>query len=449
MEMGNVSKRLRQQHDQRVKTTTVTTVEIDEETYEEIYKSTKRNIPMLFVRGDGITGKPGADDVITLEVENDVKTELTPFIRSNLSVMVHCYGNRFLTCTACEDSQYIYFSNTGRKLLPSLMLNSPVSRLTSCRQYLMAITQKGNLFVWNVQKSKAVIRNESLMTVMSGRFENLQHVLDMKAIIWLENYLQKWQTTMLVVSHDRMFLNAISTDILYLNNRLIETYRGNYDIFHKTREQRLINQQKEYEAQVQYREHLQVLLIDLDIMPTEMHSVQSKLKILLEKLPPLIAVEKYLLSLLETCPRRRNMPHHRNLSIGYFSQHHVDQLEMDQTSLEMMAEKFPGNNSELYRNKLGQFGEWGFGLETGFKFIWRTEKSGGFCCTVCRSKICYSNLREVSFLVSHDRAFDKNDLQGIMGCQEEIGSDIRRRLRGIQAYRREGVRNELLIMAVF
>jgi ATP-binding cassette subfamily F protein 3 len=39
---------------------------------------------------------------------------------------------------------------------------------------------------------------------------------------------------------------------------------------------------------------------------------------------------------------------HRNLTIGYFSQHHVDQLEMNQTSLEMMAERFPGRlNSGL------------------------------------------------------------------------------------------------------
>ncbi|XP_071147571.1 ATP-binding cassette sub-family F member 3-like isoform X2 [Mytilus edulis] len=242
------------------------------------------------------------------------------------------------------------------------------------------------------------------------------NMLDMKAIIWLENYLQKWQTTMLVVSHDRMFLNAISTDILYLNNRLIETYRGNYDIFHKTREQRLINQQKEYEAQVQYREHLQVFIDRFRYNANRAASVQSKLKIL-EKLPPLIAVEKVstvtfrfpecerlsppilqldevgfyyskdevifnsicvnadmesricivgengagkttLLKILQgdLSPTSGICHTHRNLSIGYFSQHHVDQLEMDQTSLEMMAEKFPGNNSELYRNKLGQFG---------------------------------------------------------------------------------------------
>ncbi|CAC5384206.1 ABCF3 [Mytilus coruscus] len=242
------------------------------------------------------------------------------------------------------------------------------------------------------------------------------NMLDMKAIIWLENYLQKWQTTMLVVSHDRMFLNAISTDILYLNNQLIETYRGNYDIFHKTREQRLINQQKEYEAQVQYREHLQVFIDRFRYNANRASSVQSKLKIL-EKLPPLIAVEKVstvtfrfpecerlsppilqldevgfyyskdqvifnsicvnadmesricivgengagkttLLKILQgdLSPTSGICHTHRNLSIGYFSQHHVDQLEMDQTSLEMMAEKFPGNNSELYRNKLGQFG---------------------------------------------------------------------------------------------
>lgn len=242
------------------------------------------------------------------------------------------------------------------------------------------------------------------------------NMLDMKAIIWLENYLQKWEKTMMVVSHDRMFLNAISTDILYLHNQTIETYKGNYDVFHKTREQRLINQQKEYEAQVQYREHLQVFIDRFRYNANRASSVQSKLKIL-EKLPPLIPVEKESTVTLKFPECERLSPPilqldevtyyyskdqiifnkicvnadmesricivgengagkttllkilqgvlspvsgichmHRNLTIGYFSQHHVDQLEMNQTSLEMLAERFPGNNSELYRNKLGQFG---------------------------------------------------------------------------------------------
>ena len=128
-----------------------------------------------------ISGKPGGNDVITLEVENDVKTGVTSLHKLRCdcsgtllweqvftSKILSVTGTKFFTTVACTDSSLHIFSNTGRKVLPSLVLNSPVSRLTSCRHYLMAITQKGNLFVWNIQKTIAVIRNESLMTIMSG-----------------------------------------------------------------------------------------------------------------------------------------------------------------------------------------------------------------------------------------------------------------------------------------
>ena len=46
----------------------------------------------------------------------------------------------------------------------------------------------------------------------------------------------------------------------------------------------------------------------------------------------------------------------RRLNIGYFTQHHVDQLEMDQSPLELVAERFPGKNQEDYRAALGRFG---------------------------------------------------------------------------------------------
>lgn len=51
------------------------------------------------------------------------------------------------------------------------------------------------------------------------------NMLDIKAIIWLENYLQNWPTTLLVVSHDRNFLDTVPTDILYLHSQRIEPYR--------------------------------------------------------------------------------------------------------------------------------------------------------------------------------------------------------------------------------
>lgn len=71
--------------------------------------------------------------------------------------------------------------------------------------------------------------------------------------------LQTWQSTILVVSHDRNFLNVVATDIIHLHSQRLDTYRGDFENFMKIKEERLKNQQREYEAQQQYREHIQVL----------------------------------------------------------------------------------------------------------------------------------------------------------------------------------------------
>ena len=71
--------------------------------------------------------------------------------------------------------------------------------------------------------------------------------------------LQTWQSTILVVSHDRNFLNAVVTDIVHLHSQRLDSYRGDYENFIKTKEDRLKNQQREYEAQLQYRQHIQVV----------------------------------------------------------------------------------------------------------------------------------------------------------------------------------------------
>lgn len=71
--------------------------------------------------------------------------------------------------------------------------------------------------------------------------------------------LQTWQSTILVVSHDRNFLNAVATDIIHLHSQRLDMYRGDFENFIKIKEERLKNQQREYEAQQQYREHIQVL----------------------------------------------------------------------------------------------------------------------------------------------------------------------------------------------
>ena len=109
------------------------------------------------------------------------------------------------------------------------------------------------------------------------------NMLDLKAIIWLENYLQTWKSTILVVSHDRTFLNTVATDILHLNAQKVDAYRGNYDAFVGARSDRLKNQQREYEAQKEYRDHIQVFIDRFRYNANRAAQVQSKLK-LLEKL---------------------------------------------------------------------------------------------------------------------------------------------------------------------
>uniref|UniRef100_A0A674A6X1 ATP-binding cassette sub-family F member 3 n=1 Tax=Salmo trutta TaxID=8032 RepID=A0A674A6X1_SALTR len=237
------------------------------------------------------------------------------------------------------------------------------------------------------------------------------NMLDVRAILWLENYLQTWQTTILVVSHDRNFLNAVVTDIIHLHSQRLESYRGDYENFVKTKEDRLKNQQREYEAQFQYREHIQVFIDRFRYNANRAAQVQSKLK-LLEKLvnvrasvhrfpdnfeklsPPVLQLDEVefyyntdqrlftqlsvsadlesricivgengagkstMLKLLmgELTPVNGIRHAHRNLKIGYFSQHHVDQLDLNVCSIELLLNKFPGRNEEEYRHQLGGYG---------------------------------------------------------------------------------------------
>jgi ATP-binding cassette subfamily F protein 3 len=59
--------------------------------------------------------------------------------------------------------------------------------------------------------------------------------LDLHAVLWLEDYLLKWNRTVVVVSHARDFLNTVCTDVIHLHSRSLTHYRGTYDNFVKAR----------------------------------------------------------------------------------------------------------------------------------------------------------------------------------------------------------------------
>ncbi|XP_011208050.1 ATP-binding cassette sub-family F member 3 [Bactrocera neohumeralis] len=279
------------------------------------------------------------------------------------------------------------------------------------------------------------------------------NMLDIKAIIWLENYLQSWPTTLLVVSHDRNFLETVPTDIIHLHSQALEAYKGNYEQFEKTKTEKLKAQRREYEAQMAHRAHVQEFIDRFRYNANRASSVQSKIK-MLEKLPELKPVEKEVevklkfpeveplnppvLALSEIEFRYKdtdplpvfknvnlsatsdsricivgengagkttllkiivgqlttihgNIISHRGLRIGYFAQHHVDHLNMNTTCVGVLAELFPGRPDEEYRRQLGSFGISG---QLALQSI--ASLSGGQKSRVALAKMC---MADPNFLV--------------------------------------------------
>jgi ATP-binding cassette subfamily F protein 3 len=73
--------------------------------------------------------------------------------------------------------------------------------------------------------------------------------LDLEAMEWLERYLRDYRGTVLVISHDRYFLDAIATSIYHVDGGEVEHYPGNYSVFVKEREERLLRQFAEFQEQ--------------------------------------------------------------------------------------------------------------------------------------------------------------------------------------------------------
>ncbi|KAK6235483.1 ABC transporter-like [Theobroma cacao] len=71
--------------------------------------------------------------------------------------------------------------------------------------------------------------------------------LDLRAVLWLEEYLCRWKKTLVVVSHDRDFLNSVCTEIIHLHDFKLQFYRGNFDDFESGYEQRRKEMNKKFE----------------------------------------------------------------------------------------------------------------------------------------------------------------------------------------------------------
>ncbi|XP_061836451.1 protein HIRA [Nerophis lumbriciformis] len=123
----------------------------------------------------------GMEPSVFLEVENEV-TAVAGSRLSQLrcsrdghdwntllsSSVLAAAGSSDVVAVACEDRMLSVFSSCGRRLLPSIQLAAPVSALDCSAHYVMALTAGATLSVWDVHKQKALVKNESLTTILSG-----------------------------------------------------------------------------------------------------------------------------------------------------------------------------------------------------------------------------------------------------------------------------------------
>jgi ATP-binding cassette subfamily F protein 3 len=110
--------------------------------------------------------------------------------------------------------------------------------------------------------------------------------LDLEAALWLADFLKRYRNTILLVSHDRQFLNDVATHTLHLSERRLQLYTGGYDQFLRARREHLARQQALAQQQELQRKHLQSFVDRFRAKATKASQAQSRLKAL-AKLEPI------------------------------------------------------------------------------------------------------------------------------------------------------------------
>ncbi|WP_145127487.1 ABC-F family ATP-binding cassette domain-containing protein [Pseudomonas sp. URMO17WK12:I11] len=115
--------------------------------------------------------------------------------------------------------------------------------------------------------------------------------LDLDALVWLEAWLKKYEGTLLVISHDREFLDAVTDVTIHLEHAQLNRYSGNYSAFELLRAQKLEQQQAAHEKQQEKMQHLQKYIDRFRYKATKARQAQSRIKALdrIEKITAVVA----------------------------------------------------------------------------------------------------------------------------------------------------------------
>lgn len=104
--------------------------------------------------------------------------------------------------------------------------------------------------------------------------------LDLEACVWLEEYLKKWDKTLILVSHSMDFLNGVCTNMIDMRMKKLTYYGGNYDSYIKTRSEQETNQQKAYVKQQEEIQHIKKFIASAGTYANLVKQAKSRQKIL-------------------------------------------------------------------------------------------------------------------------------------------------------------------------
>ena len=239
--------------------------------------------------------------------------------------------------------------------------------------------------------------------------------LDLDAVIWLERWLKNYPGTLILISHDRDFLDPVVGKIIHIEQESMFEYTGNYSSFEGQRATRLAQQQSMFESQQERVAHLQSFIDRFKAKASKAKQAQSRVKMLErmeliapahvdnpfhfsfrapESLPnPLLRMEKVsagygdrvildsiklnlvpgsrigllgrngagkstLIKLLaeEIQPLKGDIGLARGVKLGYFAQHQLEYLRADESPLQHLARIAPKELEQQLRDYLGGFG---------------------------------------------------------------------------------------------
>jgi ATP-binding cassette subfamily F protein 3 len=143
--------------------------------------------------------------------------------------------------------------------------------------------------------------------------------LDLDALVWLESWLQRYPGTLIVISHDREFLDAVTDVTLHIEGAQIKRYGGNYSKFEDMRAEQLALQQASYARQQEKIAHLQKFIDRFKAKASKAKQAQSRVKALerMEKIGPVLAEADFTFEFKEPANLPNPMLTLQDVACGY------------------------------------------------------------------------------------------------------------------------------------